>query len=287
MNFQQLFIPFVLSCVTFTSCHSRKNELTILSAPAGSLYTKINKNGTTVIPNGRLLTPAGRSFEVAPHPFGLAISSDGETAVTANSGVSPLSISIIHNLTTTPSLMQVPPGYSGNSGILESVFMGLAISPDNRKVYVAAGQVNRILVFDLQTGIKIDSVDCSIGENGGSYPDGYIGDLTLTRNGYYLFAVDQINFRMVIVDTRKMKVINSVPVGRYPFGIALSPDEKKVYVANAGMFQYSKIGDIEEKSEIKKALAFPAFAYNTNEMRNGTTIDSMLVPGLGDPNSDK
>jgi DNA-binding beta-propeller fold protein YncE len=287
MKSLKLVVVLGISFLFLTYCKTSKPELYLLSAPAGSLYTKINKDGITIIPNGRLLTPAGRSFYVAPHPFGLTISSDGETAVTANSGVSPLSISIIHKLTTSPDIMQVPPGYSGNSGILESVFMGLAISPDNKKVYVAAGQVNRILVFDLQTGIKIDSVDCSIGENGGSYPDGYIGDLTLTRNGYYLFAVDQINFRMVIVDTRKMKVINSVPVGRYPFGIALSPDEKKVYVANVGMFQYSKIGNIEEKSEIKKALAFPAFAYNTNEMRNGTTIDSMLVPGLGDPNSDK
>jgi YVTN family beta-propeller protein len=287
MNFQQLFIPFVLSCVTFTSCQSSKNELIILSAPAGSQYTKIDKNGTTVIPNGRFLTPAGKSLEVAPHPFGLVLSNDGETAVTANSGVSPLSISIIHNLTTAPVIMQIPKGFSGNKGVLESVFMGLAITPDNMKVYVAAGQENKILVFDLKNGNKIDSIDCSKGENGGSFPDGYIGDMALTKDGYYLFAVDQINFRLVIVDTRKMKVINSVPVGRYPFGVALSPDGKKVYVANVGMFQYSKIGNIEEKSEIKKALAFPAFAYNTKEMRDGTSIDSMLVPGLGDPNSDK
>src|SRR5664279_1362209 len=285
---RQLKILLLLVTCSFLlhSCQPERHDLTILSAPAGSLYTKIDKNGTTVIPNGRLLTPAGKSFEVAPHPFGLTISSDGETAVTANSGVSPLSISIIHNLSTTPEIMQVPPGNSDNSGVLESVFMGLAISPDNKKVFVAAGQENKVLVFDLQTGNKIDSVDCYKGENGGSYPDGYIGDITLTGNGYYLFAVDQVNFRMVIIDTRKMKVINSVPVGRYPFGIALSHDEKKVYVANAGMFQYSKIGNIEEKSEIKKALAFPAFAYNTSEMRDGITIDSMLVPGLGDPNSD-
>ena len=285
---RQLKILLLLVTCSFLlhSCQSERPDLTILSAPAGSLYTKIDKNGTTVIPNGRLLTPAGKSFEVAPHPFGLTISSDGETAVTANSGVSPLSISIIHNMSTTPEIMQVPPGNSDNSGVLESVFMGLAISPDNKKVFVAAGQENKVLVFDLQTGNKIDSVDCSKGEKGGSYPDGYIGDITLTGNGYYLFAVDQVNFRMVIIDTRKMKVINSVPVGRYPFGIALSHDEKKVYVANVGMFQYSKIGNIEEKSEIKKALAFPAFAYNTSEMRDGITIDSMLVPGLGDPNSD-
>nr|MCU0408821.1 hypothetical protein [Bacteroidales bacterium] len=82
------------------ACSSGNNELVILSAPAGSLYTSIDRSGVTVIPNGRLLTPAGKSISVAPHPFGLILSHDGKTAVTANSGTNPLSISIIRNLGT-------------------------------------------------------------------------------------------------------------------------------------------------------------------------------------------
>jgi YVTN family beta-propeller protein len=287
MKLLRLLVLLPSFFLIFSGCQTGKNELLVLSAPAGSLYTVINKNGTTVLPNGRLLTPSGKSLIVAPHPFGLALSCDGEMAVTANSGVSPLSISIIHKLTTNPEIIQVPPGYSSNTGILESVFMGLAITPDNKKVYVAAGQDNSILVFDLLTGNKIDSVDCSVSANGTKFPDGYIGDMTLSRDGNHLFAVDQTNFRLVIVDTRKMQVINSVPVGRYPFGVALSHDEKKVYVANVGMFQYSKIGNIEKESDYKKALAFPAFGYNTEEMKNGIITDSLVIPGLGDPNSDK
>lgn len=277
----------VLSSIIFTSCRSTKNELMVLSAPAGNLYTSINKNGTTVLPNGRLITPAGRSLVVAPHPFGLALSGDGEIAVTANSGVSPLSISIIRNLTSSPEIRQVPPGYSTNTGVLESVFMGLAISPDNRSVYVSAGQENKILVFDLDTGNKTDSVDCSSSGDSTKFPDGYIGDMVLSKDGSHLFAVDQMNFRLVIIDIRTMKVIKSVGVGRYPFGIALSSEGKKVYVANVGMFQYSKIGKIEERSDYKNALSFPAFGYNTEEMKKGIRSDSLLIPGLGDPNSDK
>ena len=283
----RLLVLIVFSGFIFSACNSGQNDLFVLSAPAGNLYTSINKDGITVIPNGRLLTPSGKSIVVAPHPFGLALSGDGEIAVTANSGIKPISISIIRNLTSAPEIRQVPPGFSNDTGVLESVFMGLAISPDNKKVYVAAGQDNSILIFDLNTGNKIDSVDCSVSEDGTKYPDGYIGDIVLSADGDHLFAVDQTNFRLVIVDTRKMQVINSVPVGRYPFGVALSHDEKKVYVANVGMFQYSKIGNIEEKSDFKNALSFPAFAYNTVEMKNGITTDSLVIPGLGDPNSDK
>jgi YVTN family beta-propeller protein len=281
------FYILILSFLLCYSCRNGKNNLYVLSAPAGSQYTNINKDGTTVIPNGRLLTPSGRSFEVAPHPFGLELSNDGNIAVTANSGVKPLSITIIRNLAANPEIRQVPPGFSNDAGVLESVFMGLAVSPDNRKVYVAGGQQNCVLVFDLTNGNKIDSVDCSLSVKGINYPDGYIGDMTLSKDGIHLFAVDQTNFRLVIIDTRKMKVINSVPVGRYPFGVALSRDEKKIYVANVGMFEYSKIGKIEEKSDFKNALDFPAFAYNSDEMKNGIISESLNIPGLGDPNDEK
>ncbi len=287
MKYLKLLFFLSAGIVFVSGCGNKKDNVFVLSAPAGNKLTSINKDGITVIPNGRLLTPAGKNIIVAPHPFGLALSNNGEIAVTANSGVKPLSISIIHNLTSSPEIIQVPPGYSNNAGVLESVFMGLAISPLNDKVYVAAGQDNSILVFDLKTGNKVDSIDCSVSEDGSRYPDGYIGDMTITRDGNHIFAVDQTNFRVIIVDTRKMKVTKSVPVGRYPFGIALTHDEKKVYVANVGMFQYSKIGNIEETFDYKKALSFPAFAYNSDEMKNGIVTDSVIIPGLGDPNSDK
>jgi len=286
MRYSGLLVFISVALMSVSCSRNEKGNLLVLSSPAGSLNTSINKEGVTVIPNGRLLTPAGKSLVVAPHPFGLTLSNNGEIAVTANSGTGPLSISIIRNLTSVPEIIQVPGNGPGNEGILESVFMGLAVSPDNSKVYVSAGQKNSIYVFDLKTGNKLDSVNCEISEDGHNFPDGYIGDMAISKDGTHIFAVDQMNFRMVITDTRKMKVIKSVSVGRYPFGIALSHDEKKVYVANVGVFRYSKIGDIEKNHDYKRALDFPAFGYNTKEMRDGTVIDSLKIPCLGDPNSD-
>ena len=37
------------------SCTSLVKEVTVLSAPAGDRYTEIDRDGVTVIPNGRLL----------------------------------------------------------------------------------------------------------------------------------------------------------------------------------------------------------------------------------------
>lgn len=85
---------FILSALTGFSQQSG----TIVSAPSGDEYVKIDPKGKTVIPNGRYLTPAGKSYIVAPHPYGLVLSNDGNIAVTANSGTSPLSISILKNI---------------------------------------------------------------------------------------------------------------------------------------------------------------------------------------------
>jgi len=109
--------------------------VTVLSAPADKLYVQIDPDGTTVIPNGRFIRPFGRSVVVPPHPFGLILSNSGDLAITANSGTEPLSISIIENLLSEkPTVRSIPPGPTTDDGVLASVFMGLAISPDDRNV---------------------------------------------------------------------------------------------------------------------------------------------------------
>ena len=183
-----------------------------------------------------------------------------------------------------PSVRQVPPGTTTDKGVLASVFMGLAISPDNKIVYVAGGKQNKIYLFSVDSGAKLDSVDCSVSENGEPALHGYIGDMTMSKDGHYLYAVDQMLFRMIVIDTRQKKIIASAKTGRYPFGIILSPNADKVYVANVGMFEYSKLGTIEADKDYKKALDFPAFDYGSREMKKGTRIGSLDIPGLGDPN---
>lgn len=166
--------PFLLCLLMFSGTQAQQKR-TVLSAPAGSRYTQINKTGTTVIPNGRLLTPVGKTIEVAPHPFGLTLSRDGTIAVTANSGVSPLSISIITDaLGPEPGVSQIPYGASTDNGVLASVFMGLALSPDNGTVYVAGGQENKIFLFHTLTHDRYDSIDFSSSGDGKKYPSSYI-----------------------------------------------------------------------------------------------------------------
>ncbi len=274
-------LPLMISC-----SENKEPSPWIITAPAGNRYVSIDKSGETIIPNGRIVAPAGKSIVVAPHPYGLTVSPDGNTAVTANSGTGPLSITIIRNiLSDTPEVQQVPPGPSSDRGVLASVFMGLAISNDSKTVYVAGGQENKIFIFDLSTGEKRGFIDCSFVSGDTDYSHGYIGDMTLSKDGKKLYAVDQIGFRMLIVDIASGTLEHNVAVGRYPFGICLSPDEKKVYVANVGMFEYNVIDGITAENVGEKALKFPAFAYGSEEMIHGIENDSVSVPALGEMNA--
>ncbi|MBX9808184.1 MAG: YncE family protein, partial [Flavobacteriaceae bacterium] len=235
----KIFIRIII-LILFTACGvkniSENKPQWVISAPSGYQITKINEKGKTVIPNGRLITPSGKNIMTAPHPYGLTLSPNGNVAVTANSGTNPLSITIVRDIMSDhPQVQQVPPGPASDKGVLASVFMGLAISPDNKTIYVAGGQENKVYLFDVNTGAKKDSIDCSFKAEAIDYRHGYIGDMKLSKDGKTLYAVDQIGFRMVILNTETKKLTHSVPVGRYPFGICLSPDEKKAYVANVGM----------------------------------------------------
>jgi YVTN family beta-propeller protein len=279
-----LFVIIVaFSCSTKDKLSNKKAWMA--SAPAGERYTSINKEGETILPNGRVITPTGKQITVAPHPFGLILSPDGKTIITANSGVGPFSISIITDYNSTPIVKQIPENGNTEKGLLEATFMGLAISPDNKKVYVAGGQQNRIYIFDLTTNKKLGEINCNKSFDATDYSDGYIGDMTLSKDGSQLYAVDQIGFRMIVIDTKSNEIIHTVKTGRYPFGITLSPDDKTVYVANVGMFEYSYIKSLDKKKLNETAVKYPTSAFGSKEMKEGVKNDSLEFAGLGDPNA--
>ena len=275
----------LLTTVLLLAHCTNKTGNYIAIPPGSEEYCILDTAGISVIPNGRLIQPAGKTYRVAPHPFGLALSLDGSIAITANSGTSPLSISILKNIHTgDPQIRQIPEGSSTDRGVLASVFMGIAISPDNQTVYAAGGQTNGIYMFDTETGSPKGFIDCAAVKNGIDYTHGYLGDLKINRAGTRLYVVDQINFVMLCIDLEKKVVMHRVPTGRYPFGICLSPDETRAYVANVGMFEYSRVASLNPDSIDQTSLAYPAFAYNSPEARDGIHNDSVNIPGLGDPN---
>ncbi len=104
-----------------------------------------------------------------------------------------------------------------------------------------------------------------------------------------MYVVDQANFRMVIIDTKKRAIVQSIRTGRLPFAIALSPDRKTAYVTNVGMFEYSAIPGADAKQAKETGLPFPPFGFPSAEAVKGAKRNTengvVNVPGLGAPNA--
>ena len=283
---KNLFALLLLAVSLLSCTKEEKNTEWIISPPAQNEYCVQDFEGKTVIPNGRYIQPYGKTIRIAPHPFGLVLNHKGDVAVTANSGTNPLSISIIRGLDTDhPTVQQVPEGPFTDKGIIESVYMGLAISPDDSIVYVAGGQANKVYSFSLTDGRKVGTFSCEYEEDEArDYSHGYIGDLCISQDGKFLYILDQIGFRMIKMECSTGKIISQVSTGRYPFGICLSPDGKEAYIANVGMYEYQLIPSVDPANFKETALRELPFAYQSKESIEGINTDSLTIPGLGDPN---
>ena len=257
-----------------------------VTPPAGNLPAMANKNNISVLPNGRFITPMGRQFITAPHPYGLTLSKDGSVAITSNSGINPFSISIIKGINgNNPKVIQVPEGAKTDNGILEACFMGLAINKTNTIVYVSGGETNKIHLFNINSGKKLGTIDCAVKNSKVDYSHGYLGDMVMSSDEKFLFVVDQINFRIVVIDLLTKRIVDNIPTGRYPFGIALTPNQKNLVVANVGVFEYSPFTDIDKNNLKNTAHKWPSSIYGSKEMKEGNPSEG--VKPLGDPNADE
>lgn len=251
--------------------------------PAGLRHAVRTEEGHgTVLPGGRLLAPFGTEYTTGPGPFGLAISPSGNRVVTANGGPDRFSLTFLEKSDGTWKTRQLALGGSGDDW--KSAFMGLAFETEDR-LYVSEGESGRVRLFNVLSGEKLADLDL----NTNGFRDSYTGDLVLDRARGVLYVVDQANFRVAIFDTRGGRTLASSRVGRLPFAIALSPDGKRVYVTNVGMFVYKPIPGADPKHARETGLPFPAFGFPSKESLDGTVAKNasgkdVVVPPLGDPN---
>jgi YVTN family beta-propeller protein len=275
-------LPVFHAAAPPTSRATRVAGAVHLEAPAGERVARIEPDGETVLPNGRLITPLGRQIQTAPHPFGLTASADGKVLVTVNGGVVPFSLTVIHDPEgSSPRVVQVPAGSETDKRRLPSAFLGAAVDTDRGLLYASGGDTGVVAIFSLETGARLLAVDLSTAR----HRDAFTTDLALSPDGRWLYALDLAHYRLVTIDTVARESVGEVSVGRNPMALTLSADGRRAYVANMGTFEYSLLEWPDGKDP--RGLPFPAFGHPSRAAREGTEIEGRRVPGLGDPNVDE
>ncbi|MGA7155336.1 MAG: bifunctional YncE family protein/alkaline phosphatase family protein [Acidobacteriaceae bacterium] len=270
---------------------------------------------SAVLPNGREIHPAGNWIPVAPYPFAIALSPDGTEAAVPSIGF-PFALNIITHPGSPSAVVRRLPKEESNDPAME-VHAGLAYSRDDSLLWVATGDSGKVRAYrtdSWRTGPKettqklIAPVAAEIpldGLTGGKeYRDSFAATLVITADGRTLYALDQGNWRVVVIDLVSRRRIASIATGNYPFGLALSVDGKRLYVANTGLFEYTLLPNVaaaakarsgatagatnemfSEGQRLSAGLKFPPFGYPSEAARKGTVAEGKVVPGLGDENS--
>jgi YVTN family beta-propeller protein len=237
----------------------------------------------TTLPNGRRITPAGDTTELAPFPFALAVRPDGAQIVAPSIGW-PFALNIVDDpASARPRVHRIPAGTKNDSAV--EVHTGVAYSPDGSLLYDATGDSGAVDIYSVKDFSHTARIDLGGSSGDGKFPSSFAASLVLSADGRVLYVLDQGNWRVVVIDTATRSVIASAPTGVDPIALALSPDGRHLYVANSGLFEYKLVGGFDTGNRLGTGLRFPPTGYPSAAARGGTTAEGHAIPALGDENN--
>ncbi len=287
-----LLIILILSA---TLAQAQQAKGTLMQVPGNMEYTHIDTAGRTVLPSGRYVTPAGQTIRIAHDPFGMAVSPDGIRSVTLHNG----SFTVIDNRTLNHTQVggtgDIPGIHKNDTSGLSSLmanlvsplpngsFLGVAFGRENNIVYLSGGDNGSVIIYDIDTFRRLDSLSLNGVFGGVMYDDSFTSDLVFSSDLNQLLVLDRGNFRMVRIDLSTRKIVGSIPTGRQPFGLSLSPDQKTAFVANVGMYDYPVLPDLTPKNYDSLLLPWHPYGNGTPEAINGYIYNGRKVPGVGSP----
>jgi PQQ-dependent catabolism-associated beta-propeller protein len=91
--------------------------------------------------------------------------------------------------------------------------VGIRISKDKKRAFVALGPANRVAVVDAAT-FKVERY-LLVGQR--------VWQLAFTPDGRFLFTTNGSSNDVSVIDVDRLRVIRSIKVGRYPWGVAVAP----------------------------------------------------------------
>jgi YVTN family beta-propeller protein len=91
--------------------------------------------------------------------------------------------------------------------------IGVSITRDGKRAFVALGPANRVAVIDAETK-RIEKY-LLVGQR--------VWHLAFTPDEKYLLTANGVSNDVSVIDLASLKVIKSIPVGSFPWGIVVAP----------------------------------------------------------------
>jgi len=153
-----------------------------------------NTAAGTLLPNGWTLTPEGAQVPTSDLPLNMVLSNDGAYLLVTTNGNGDQTINVI----------DLRRGESAQTVSVKKSWLGLTFAPDGKRFFVSGGDDNEVMVFDFAEGKAEES-----------------GKIILGSADYH-----KLNDRDRAAARRQ-----GLGEFAFPAGIAVTPDGKRLYVA--------------------------------------------------------
>jgi len=234
--------PKILS--VFISVHRRLILVALCagilaSQPSGREQVGRLADGSFLLSTGWRIKPVGAQVPLDTLPMASALSSDGKFLLVLNGGYRPPSVSVI-DTASMKETSRVP---------VADGWLGLAFSPDGRRVYVGGGSQYSVLEFAFSAAGELKpSRTFLVGTGAKPGEKDFIGDVAVSPDGRLLYAADLYHDSVVVINPQTEKVEGKIQTGRRPYRILFHPDGKTIFVsswADATVFQYDALNGNE------------------------------------------
>jgi len=175
-------------------------------------------DGTTLLPNGWRLAPAGRHVKVGTLPLNIATSPDGKYAVVTNNGVNRPTLSVIDIAAWTVK----------STAPIDAAWLGLVFSPDGTKLYSSGAGQNNVQEFSFVDGViartRAFALPAAAAET-------FVSGLTISRDGRTLYVTRLFAMTLSSIDVASGVVTKTVPLQAEPYTALASADGRFVFVS--------------------------------------------------------
>lgn len=195
--------------------------------PAAPQWAGFRDAGVTLLPNGWRIAPAGRGLQVGDFPLSMVQSPNGRYVIISNNGWSKPSLTIVD--TQQEYVKAVVP--------VDHAWLGLAWSPDGRRLYSSGAAANTIHEFTwAENTLKAagqfvlakpsltpswDNADAA----------GFVGGVAVSGDGKHLFAVHVLGKALSAVDLVRNRVRQTIMLPAEPYTTVLSKDGRTLFVS--------------------------------------------------------
>jgi YVTN family beta-propeller protein len=208
-----LGILVVVLAAASTALLSRAQSAAPLPLSPGGL-----SDGTTLLPNGWRLAPAGKHLMVGDLPLNVIQSPDSRYVIVTNNGLAKPSFSVV----------DVSSWSVKSTTVLDHAWLGLAWHPDGTKLYSSGAAQNNVQEFAYADGVLTRARTLALPAVNG---DSFAGGLTVSRDGRTLYVTRVFAQTVSAIDLGTGQVLNTAVLPAEPYTCVVSADGTTLYVS--------------------------------------------------------